>query len=52
MTRAISALLTKAAREFRLDGIVSTDLSLQLGAEGYDLNKLDGDVEQILEKSQ
>lgn len=47
MTRAIHGLLTRAASAFAEDGIVPTDIAMQLGAEGYDLTTLDADVERI-----
>jgi len=47
MTRAIAALLRRCA-DAAIDGDpVPTDLALQLGAEGYDLSRLDSDVERI-----
>jgi hypothetical protein len=50
MTRAISALLRKCAEAASDGGPVPTDLALQLAAEGYDLNRLDRDVEALLTK--
>ena len=50
MTPAISALLQRCA-DWAIDGDpIPTDLALQLGAEGYDISKLDADVERINSK--
>lgn len=48
MSLAIRALLAKAARDAVLNGgPVSTDIQMQLAAEGYDLGRLERDVERI-----
>lgn len=47
MTRAIRSLLSRCAEAASDGGPVPTDLALQLGAEGYDLSRLDADVERI-----
>lgn len=49
MTRAIKALLGRAAQAaLSNDGVVPTDIALELASEGYDINSLDMDVERIL----
>lgn len=49
MTRAIKALLDRATdAALSNDGVVPTDISMQLAAEGYDLDSLDLDVERRL----
>lgn len=44
MTRAIRALLIRAAAEYAETGIVPTDTAMALAAEGYDLSRLDADM--------
>ncbi|QOC54164.1 hypothetical protein [Caulobacter vibrioides] len=48
MTRAIRSLLNQAVAQFDIDGIVATDLQMKLAAEGYDLGKLDADIETVI----
>lgn len=48
MTRAIRGLLAVAAEEaLNNDGVVPSDTAMRLGAEGYDLTRLDRDVERL-----
>lgn len=49
MTRAIRGLLVRAANDaLNNGGVVSADIAMDLTSEGYDTQKLDGDVERIL----
>ena len=49
MTQTISRLLTNAARAAAANGgVVPTDYAMKLASEGYDLDQLDADVEQML----
>jgi hypothetical protein len=49
MTRAIRGLLGRAAQAaLSNDGVVPTDIAMELASEGYDLDNLDMDVERIL----
>lgn len=53
MTRAIKGLLELAAQEaLNNDGVVPTDTAMRLAAEGYDITKLDREIERILERAQ
>ncbi|WP_304274705.1 hypothetical protein [Caulobacter segnis] len=52
MTRAIDGLLTRATREQRQDGAVSTDTMMKLAAEGYDLGALETDLNERLSPDQ
>jgi hypothetical protein len=47
VTRAIRALILKACKEYRQDGVVSVDLQTELMSEGYDISQLDREVERI-----
>lgn len=49
MTSAISGLLNRAARAaFENSGVVPLHISMDLAAEGYDLDSLDMDIERRL----
>lgn len=49
MTRAVRALLKRAAEAaLNNNGVVPSDIAMDLAAEGYDLDSLDMDVERIL----
>lgn len=49
MSRVVTALLSRAADEaLSNDGVVPTDITMKLAAEGYDLDVLDADVTRIL----
>lgn len=47
MTRAISALLKRADREYLADGIVATDTMMELASEGYDLDALENRLAKL-----
>ncbi|MFN3582804.1 hypothetical protein [Phenylobacterium sp.] len=48
-TPAIRALLARAVEAFEQNnGLVPTDIEMALAAEGYDLDRLEGDIELIL----
>lgn len=47
MSAAIAGLLSRASKEQRQDGAVSTHTAMLLAAEGYDLAALDNDLEQM-----
>lgn len=47
-TPAIRGLLARAAAAFEADGIVPIDIEFGLAAEGYDLDRLDLDVQLIV----
>lgn len=44
MTRAIRALLNRAASEYVELGVVPTDTQMALAAEGYELSRLERDL--------
>ncbi len=49
MSRAIKAILGRAAQAaLSNNGVVPTDIAMELGAEGYDLDNLYMDIEHIL----
>lgn len=50
MTRGIRGLLIRAARHAVRDGLVPTDIEMQLAAEGYDLSALDRDLHRIINR--
>jgi len=53
LTRAIKGLLTRATTAaLDNDGVVPSDIALELAAEGYDTTKLDRDVERIIERAE
>ena len=45
---AVRTLLSIAALYMRHDGVIPTDVMAGLDREGYDLDRLEGDVELIL----
>jgi hypothetical protein len=47
-TRAIRALLDRAADEYAEMATVTADTAMALAAEGYDLSKLEEDCERTL----
>ncbi len=49
MTRAIRGLLGRAVQAaLSNEGVVPTDIALELAAEGYDLDDLDATIERII----
>lgn len=52
MTRAIKTILGRAAQAaLSNDGVVPTDIAMELASEGYDIDNLDMDVERILKEN-
>lgn len=47
MTAAIRGLLARAAEAHEADGLVPMDIEVALAAEGYDLDRLELDVQLI-----
>lgn len=48
-TPAIRGLLARATEDYEAnDGVVNLDIQFGLAAEGYDLERLEGDIELIL----
>ncbi len=46
MSRFIDALLDRAEREFCRDHVVSSDTQAALAEEGYELDRLDAEMER------
>lgn len=48
-TPAIRGLLARAVESYEAnDGVIDLDIQFGLSAEGYDLDRLEGDVELII----